>query len=532
MTEAGTSGTSETAGSGNPRLALLLAMAMFVLVVDTSLMNVSISAVVADLDTTVSSVQAAIALEALVSAAFILISSKVGDLIGRKRAFVLGLLAYAIGALAMTLAQSVTAIIIFWAIIGGLGASLLLPAMQSLIHGNFEGAARKKTYALVGASMAIAAAIGPLLGGFLTTFLSWRVGFALEAVVIAVVLSQIKLVQDVAYTGPRQIDVVGAILSVLGMGGLVLGILVWQEGGEFVGLLMAIGAVALALLARWLVRRKRQGKPTLLDPGLFKFPHFTTGISGQLLQNVTLGGAMIVLPIFLQMTLEYNAMQTGLTLAPLSLSMFGIAILAGRKAGKRRASNIVLVGFFLSAAGLALIIPIVPRTDSGWALVIPLLVTGTGLGLLVSQLNNYTLSPIEEERVSEAAGVNSAAGSFGLSFGLAMAGGIMLAFLAFEFTNLTEASAVIPAAQQQQIATALEDDAEVMSNAQLEPLLADEPEDVQAEILRINEEARDRSLQVALLVPVLASLLGLLNAFRMRRLPDPKPAVLDGASLG
>ena len=220
--------------------------------------------------------------------------------------------------------------------------------------------------------------MGPLLGGFVTTYLSWRVGFALEVVVIAVVLSQIKLVHDVAYTGPRQIDVVGAILSVLGMGGLVLGILVWQEGGEFVGLLMAIGAVALALLAYWLVRRKRQGKPTLLDPGLFRFPHFTTGISGQMLQNVTLGGAMIALPIFLQMTLEYNAMETGLTLAPLSLSMFGVAVLAGRKAGSRRPSNIVLVGFALSAIGMALIIPIVPRTDSGWALCRPAADHGLG----------------------------------------------------------------------------------------------------------------------------------------------------------
>ena len=178
-------------------------MAMFVLVVDTSLMNVSISAVVEDLDTTVSGVQAAIALEALISAAFILISSKIGDLFGRKRAYVLGLLGYALGALAMTLAQSLVAIIICWAIVGGLGASLLLPAMQSLIHGNFEGAAQKKTYALVGASAAIAAAIGPLLGGFVTTFLSWRVGFALEVVVIAVVLSGLGLVRDVPYTGPR-----------------------------------------------------------------------------------------------------------------------------------------------------------------------------------------------------------------------------------------------------------------------------------------------------------------------------------------
>src|SRR6187401_1361374 len=204
MTEA--ANVDASAESGSPRLGLLLAMAMFVLVVDTSLMNVSISAVVRDLDTTVSGVQSAIALEALVSAAFILIGSKIGDLIGRKKAYVLGLLGYATGAIAMTLAQDLRAIIIFWAIIGGLGASLLLPALQSLIHGNFEGKAQKKVYALVGAAAAIAAAVGPLIGGFITTYLSWRVGFLLEAVVIAVVLSQIRLLKDVPYTGDRHAD--------------------------------------------------------------------------------------------------------------------------------------------------------------------------------------------------------------------------------------------------------------------------------------------------------------------------------------
>src|SRR5215467_14474750 len=170
---AGADDTVAVESAGNQKLAVLLAMAMFVLVVDTSLMNVSISAVVHDLDTTASGVQSAIALEALVSAAFILVGSKVGDLIGRKRAFVLGLLGYAAGALAMTLSQSLTPIIICWAIIGGLGASLLLPAMQSLIHGNFAGVAQKKAYALVGAAAAIAAAVGPLVGGLITTFLSW-----------------------------------------------------------------------------------------------------------------------------------------------------------------------------------------------------------------------------------------------------------------------------------------------------------------------------------------------------------------------
>src|SRR5690349_20641494 len=237
-------------------------MAMFVLVVDTSLMNVSISAVVHDLHTTASGVQSAIALEALVSAAFILISSKIGDLVGRKLAYILGLLGYATGAIAMTLAQNLLTIIVFWAIIGGLGASLLLPAMQSLIHGNFEGPMQRKAYALVGAAAAIAAAVGPLLGGFVTTYLSWRVAFAGEAVIIGIVLLGIRLVHDVPYTGARGVDVVGAVLSAVGMGGVVLGILIWEKGGGAVGALIAVGLVALGSLYWWLSRseERRVGK--------------------------------------------------------------------------------------------------------------------------------------------------------------------------------------------------------------------------------------------------------------------------------
>jgi EmrB/QacA subfamily drug resistance transporter len=519
--------------TANPRLAILLAMAMFVLVVDTSLMNVSISSVVRDLDTTVSGVQSAIALEALVSAAFILIGSKVGDLIGRKRAYVLGLLGYAIGALAMTLAQGLTAIIVFWAVIGGIGASLLLPSMQSLIHGNFEGPAQKKAYALVGAAAAIAAAVGPLLGGFITTYLSWRVGFLLEDVIIVIVLSGIRLVRDAPYTGPRQVDAVGALLSVLGMGGIVLSILVWQEGGESVAALLAVGALALAALAWWLVRRARQGKPTLIDPNLFRSKVFRLGISQQLLQQIALGGTMIALPIYLQMVLEYNALQAGLSLAPLSLSMFGTAVLAGRRAGKRRPSSVIRLGFLLLTTGMVVLLPIVPRAEFGWALLLPLAVAGSGLGLLVSQLNNYTLAPISEERVSEAAGVNSAAGSFGLSFGLAFAGAIMLATLSIAFTDMARSSTVLPPADQQRVAQALEDDAEVMSNTHLQEQLAGQPQAIRDEIVRINTETRPLALQVALLVPILAGLAGLLNSFRMMRLPEPTPSgSVEGMALG
>jgi MFS family permease len=496
-------------------------------------MNVSISAVVHDLDTTASGVQSAIALEALVSAAFILIGSKIGDLFGRKRAYILGLLGYAAGALSMTLSQSLLPIVIFWAIIGGLGASLLLPSMQSLIHGNFQGAMQRRAYALVGAAAAIAAAVGPLLGGFITTYLSWRVAFFGEVVIIAIVLVGSRRVHDVPYTGDRGVDVVGAVLSALGMGGIVLGILVWEEGGEAVVALLAVGVVALGSLAWWLVRRKREGKPALIDAGLFASKYFRLGISSQTLQQIALGGLMIALPIYLQMVLEYNAMEAGLSLAPLSLSMFAVALVAGKRAGHRSASRIIRAGFLLLAIGVAVLIPIVPRADSGWAMVVPLMIAGAGLGLLVSQLNNYTLSPIEEERVSEAAGVNSAGGSFGLAFGLAFAGAIMLASLSLIFTHMANSSDVLSPAEQEKVANGLEKNAEVMTNTHLEELLAGQPADVEAEIIDINTDARPKALQIALLVPLLAALAGLFNGFRMTRLPDPEPsAAAEGMVLG
>jgi hypothetical protein len=213
--------------------------------------------------------------------------------------------------------------------------------------------------------------------------------------------------------------------------------------------------------------------------------------------------------------------------------MFGVAVLAGKRAGKRRPAGIIRAGFVLLVAGLVVLIPIVPRASSGWWLLVPLLIAGSGLGLLVSQLNNYTLSPIDEEHVSEAAGVNSAAGSFGLSFGLAFAGAIMLATLSIAFTNLANNSVVLSPAEAAQVSQGLDDDAEVMSNTQLEELIVNQPPDVEAEIVRINTDARPIALQVALLIPLLAGLVGLINSFRMMRLPDPRASsAAEGMSLG
>ena len=240
---------------------------------------------------------------------------------------------------------------------------------------------------------------------------------------------------------------------------------------------------------------------------------------------------MIALPLFLQMVLEYNALEAGLSIAPLSLSMFAVALLAGKRAGKRSPSKVILTGFVLLSVGVGVLIPIVPHADSGWDLFGPAPGRGAGLGLLVSQLNNYTLAPIEEERVSEAAGVNSAGGSFGLSFGLAFAGAIMLASLSLVFTNKADSSAVLSPAEKDRVAQGLEENAEVMTNAHLESLLVGQPADVKAEIVRINTEARPIALQIALIVPLIAGLLGLINGFRMTRLPDLKPSEAAEATL-
>jgi hypothetical protein len=252
-----------------------------------------------------------------------------------------------------------------------------------------------------------------------------------------------------------------------------------------------------------------------------------------LLQQIALGGTMIALPIFLQMVLEYSAMQTGLCLAPLSLTMFATALLAGKRSGRRRPANLIRAGYAFLLVGILALEPIVPRTESGWALVLPLMLAGVGLGLLVSQLNNYALSPIDEEHISEAAGVNSACGSFGLSVGLAVAGAVMLATLSFAFTTMADNSKVLSPAEQQQVADTLNHDAEVMTNTKLAAQLEGQPPAVQDEIIRINTDARPKALQVALLVPILAALAGLVVSFRMRRLPDPTPSSdIEGATLG
>ena len=520
--------------AASPRLGVLLAAAMFVFVIDTSFMNVSISAVVHDLDTTVSGVRAAIAIEALVSAAFSVIGeASFGDLYGRKRAYTIGLIFYAIGALAMVFAQGLGAIIAFWAVLGGLGASSL-PSGDAVPHPRqlrregaregvrlgWSGWGNRRGHRPVDRRLphdhpVVARRVHP-------RGRDHRRRPAREP----------AHRRHVPYTGDRSIDGVGAFLSVVGMGGLVVGVLVWQAGGEAVIALLAIGAAAMAGLYYWLRRRKRSGKPALIDLDLFRSDLFRIGVVQIFMQQVALGGLLIALPIYLQIVWGCAPLQGGGDpRAPVADNV--------RRRGPRRKAGRTAAAEQRHPGGL----PVAHGRDADPHLHRPegrrrdraCDPAGPGeinITYVASQLNNYALAPISEERVGEAAGVTSATSSFGLSFGLAVAGAILLAALSISFTSMAQASAVLPPEDQQRVAEVLEENAQVVSDTQLQELLAGQPQAVQDEIIRINDEARSVALQVALSLSLLAAVIGAFNAFRMMRLPDPEPSsAVEGLAL-
>ena len=500
-------------------------MAMFVLVVDTSLMNVSISAVVDDLDTTASGVQSAIALEALVSAAFILIGSKIGDLIGRKRAYVLGLLGYAIGALAMTLAQSLPPIIIFWAIIGGLGASLLLPAMQSLIHGNFEGAAQRKAYALVGASAAIAAAVGPLLGGFITTYLSWRVGFLARGRDHRGRPARHQARQGRAvHRRPRRSTSSARCSRCSAWAGSCSASSSGRRAASAVGALIAVG-VRRARRARLLAAPPQAAGQAGADrPG----PLHLEGLPARHLRaDAAADRARRADDRAADLPADGVRVQRdgGRALARAALAHDVRRRAARREAGREaQPGALIRIGFGLLTIGVAALIPIVPRADSGWWLVDP-------AGRRRRRPRAARLAAQQLHALADRGGARQRGGRRQLG------GRLVRALVRARVRRRDHALDAVarlhePGERQRRCSRPPSRSRSPTPRARrgdheqhgAQELIKGEPPAVQEEIIDINTDARHIALQIALIIPLLAGLLGFLNSFRMMRLPDPKPS--------
>ncbi|MFE1440331.1 MFS transporter [Streptomyces sp. NPDC058739] len=450
---------------------MVLGTAQFLMVLDTSVMSVSISQLVEDFDTEVTAIQTVITLYALVMAAFMIVGGKLGDILGRRRLFLIGLIVYAVGSGITAVAPTVWVLALGWSVIEGLGAALVLPAMAALVAESYRGADRAVAYGVIGGLAGAGIAVGPLLGGWVTTYLTWRLVFAGEVVVVLAMLLCRRVIKSAPMTGPRpRLDVVGAALSAAGLGLGVLGVLQsgtwgWLEPRNppftvfgFAPTLFVIGAsvAVLAGFVRWQHHRVDQGTDPLVHLPLLRRPAVRSGLLTLLSQNLILLGLFFAIPLYLQVVQGFDAFETGLRLLPVSVSMVVASFCASRFARGVSPRRMVRVALLTLAAAIVwLLATIDPVIDDGqFAGAMALL--GIGMGLLVSQLGNVVQSGAREEERSEAGGLQYTAQNLGSALGTAFIGSLLIGALATAFTNEIKDHPAVSDAARDQAGIALE----------------------------------------------------------------------------
>lgn len=518
---------------------IILSMSMFIIVIDTTIMNVSISALIEDLDTTVGGIQAAIALYALVMAAFMLIGGKLADILGKKRTFLLGVVIFGIGTFLASISQSLTMLIIGWSIIEGLGSALMMPNIQTLLRAKYEGADRAFAYGIISAVAAVGAAVGPIVGGFLTTFYSWRWAFRLEVLIVIVVIVLSRyLTAEKAPADRDRFDFVGALLSIFGWSALVLAILLGQSYGfwqakqpfaiggleiaplglSIVPFLMGAGVLLIMLLFSWERQLEENGGSGLFKPSLFSTPGIIPGFAVRFVQMSTTAAFLFIMPLMFQLKFEYTAMQTGQALIPFSIGLLVFAIIGARLSARFTAKRIIQMGFVLAIAGLVVIAGAIGPDAEPSDLATGILF-GLGLGLIASQILNLILSSVSAEDTAEASGLNGTFEQLGNSVGVALVGTMMLGGLAIGIEEGITASTAIPEQHKVELITLTESSVELMSNSQLQSGLQAIGSDgaMEKEILSIYSVARARAFQAGMWFLVFVSLIGLVMTTGLQR---------------
>ncbi len=426
---------------------LTLAAGQFVMALDTTVMNTAIATVAKDLDTTVTGIQTAITLYTLVMASLMITGGKIGEILGRKRAFTIGCAVYACGSLTTALSPNLTVLMIGWSLLEGLGAVLIMPAIVALVASNFRKPERPRAYGLVAASGAIAAALGPLIGGFFTTYASWRWVFAGEVVMVAVILVFARRVADTPAAEGVKLDLFGTLLSALGLGLIVFGILksgTWgvvqpkPQAPQWIGLspviwLLLGGGVFLALFLRWERLRIGRGEGALLDPKLLRNVQMRSGVLSFLFMFLVQAGTFFVVPLYLSVALGLSAMETGVRLLPMSLTLLLFAAGVPKLAPDANPRRVVSAGFLLIFAGLVLLVALLDIGAGPEIITGPLLLIGSGLGAMASQLGSVTVSAVPDEQSGEVGGVQNTGTQLGASIGTALAGAILISALTAAF---------------------------------------------------------------------------------------------------
>jgi len=406
---------------------IIVALASFIIALDATFMNVSISQVVADLNTDVSTIQMIMSFYTLITAAFMLLSAKLQDIVGKKKLFLIGAALYGVGTFTAAISSSATMLFIGWSVIEGIAGALMMPATVSIISGTYSGEKRTVALAIVGVMGAIAAAIGPLFGGVMTTFLSWRYGFACELIIVFIILlMQSKIPNFVPTESKSDLDITGALISFVGLVLLVLGILSLSKDIITSVTTIILGLIALVCFALFEIRRKRNGKVPLLDMALFKDRNLRVGSIILLLSYLAMGGALFAVSLFLQSVLELNAFNTGLTTLPLTMGLLIFAVLAPSLTGKMKHKTIMAIGCIMSIAG-CMLLSYQFRLDTSTLDLIPgLFVMGAGLGFLMALCTDISLVNISKESQNNASGVNTTSQTLGESLGTAIIGIILI----------------------------------------------------------------------------------------------------------
>ncbi|MEU3775809.1 MFS transporter [Streptomyces sp. NPDC032472] len=535
-------GTSPRPTSARTTL-LALASAQFLMALDSSVMNVSIATVAADVDSTVSGIQGAITAYTLVMAMFMIPGGKVGAMIGRKRAFMIGGVVYGCGSFTTSIAPNLPVLLLGWSFLEGIGAALILPAIVALVAENFARERRPAAYGLVTAAGAVAIAVGPLIGGLATTYFSWRWVFAGEVVLVIVILLLARRVADAPAEARPGIDFVGALLSILGLGLFVFGVLrtsVWgwflpKSGGPaWLGLspvvwLMGAGLFLMWLFMTWEARVARQGREPLVDPQLLANRQLTGGLTMFFFQYLVQMGVFFLVPLYLSVALGLSALTTGVHILPLSATLMAAALLIPRLLPNVSPRRVVRLGVLALLAGAVVLMAALDADAGASVVTIPLLLIGLGMGALASQLGSVTVSAVPDERSAEVGGVQNSVTNLGASIGTALAGSVMLAVLTSSFITSIEQNPAVPESVKTQASAELDSGVPFLSDADLKTALdnAGASPEVSQAALEANAEARLEGLRAALGILGLTALIALLFT---QRIPTSQPRSPGGAA--
>lgn len=512
---------------------VVLSLAQFLMVLDQAVMNVAISQLVEDFDTTVTTIQAVITFYALVMATLMVTGGKLGDIMGRRRAFTIGLVIYGSGSALTAVSWNVGALVIGWSVLEGVGAALVLPALVALLAANYEGRDRITAFGVIGGVAGVGIAAGPIIGGFFTTNLSWRWVFVGEVIVACVIVATARLVHDARVEGDKpRLDGVGAGLSALGLGLVVVGMLQASSWGwlrpkqspiepfgfALTPFVVLAGGIVIWLFVQWQRHRERAGTDPLVRLELFSVKPLRAGLWCFFSQNLILLGIFFILPLYLQIVLGFDALETGIRMLPISIAMFFTSSCGPLLAGRFGPKRVVQAGFvMLILAAFWMLGGIEPELD-GASFAVTLATLGIGMGLVASQLGSVIQSAVGASERGEAGGLQYTAQQLGSATGTALIGAIVLSALVTAFVDNIESEPSVSAEVSEAIEVEVSAGASFVAADQVESGLTEAGID-DAEVQAVVTEYSDAQLDALKFGLLLAGLLSVVSLAFTRNLP-------------